>query len=158
MATVIVSKVLSALPGTLVANTIYLVRVGTGIDIYVVDSTGTIAYKTNASLGSTVSALTNSAGVVNVDLSKGDYFTLTLAANVTSLTFSNLPSAGSARTIDITLTQDATGGRTFALPASFHAIGASDTAIKTTASKKTKIIATTLDGGATWAYSMGAVA
>ena len=106
---------------------------------------------------SPITALTNSSGTVNGDLSKGDYFTLTLAANVTSLTFSNLPPAGVARTIDITITQDATGGRTFALPSSFHAIGASDTAVQAAANAKTKIIATTLDAGTTWAYSMAKV-
>lgn len=158
MATFKVSKVLSSLPSTLAADTLYLVRVRSGIDIYAVDSSGSVAYKSNAALGSEVTALTNTAGVVNVDLSKGDYFTLAMAANVSSLTFSNLPPAGIARTIDITPTQNATGGWTFALPANFHAIGASDTAIKTAANKSTKIIASTTDGGTTWQYSMGAVA
>lgn len=105
-----------------------------------------------------ITALTNSSGTVNVDCSKGDYFTLLgMTANVTSLTFSNLPATGKACTLDITVSQDATGSRTFALPASFHAIGASDTAIQSAASAKTKIIATTLDAGTTWAYSMAKV-
>ena len=158
MATFIASKVVAALPDPLVANTVYFVRVRTGFDVYLVDSTGTIAYKSNAALGSEVSTLTNSAGTVNVDLSKGDYFTLAMDANVTSLTFSNLPPAGTARTIDITVQQDATGARTLALPASFHTIGFGITAITSSANAKTKIIATTLDGGTTWAYCMGAVA
>lgn len=42
-----VAKVLSALPDPLVANTVYAVRVGTGFDLYIVDSTGLIAYKIN---------------------------------------------------------------------------------------------------------------
>lgn len=108
---------------------------------------------------STVTALTNSSGTVNVDCSKGDYFTLLgMAANVTSLTFSNLPATGKACTIDITVSQDGTGSRTLALPSSFKAIGSSDTAIQSAANVKTKIVATTLDQGTTWAYSMAKVA
>lgn len=48
MATFKIDKVLSSLPGTLVANTVYAVRVGTGFDLYIVDSTGSIAYQINA--------------------------------------------------------------------------------------------------------------
>jgi hypothetical protein len=108
--------------------------------------------------GSPVTALTNSSGTVTADLDDGDYFTLTLAANVTTLTLDNVPASGTGRTIDITLTQDSTGSRTFTLPSSFKAIGNSDTAIQSAASAVTKIIATTTDGGTTWAYSMGKVA
>lgn len=41
------SKVVSSLPSPLEANTIYIVRVGTGFDFYVSDSTGSIAHKIN---------------------------------------------------------------------------------------------------------------
>lgn len=41
-------KIVSSLPGTLAANAIYYVRVGTGFDIYVTNSIGTIvAYPLN---------------------------------------------------------------------------------------------------------------
>lgn len=40
-------KEISTLPATLVANAAYLLRTGTGFDLYVTDSTGSIAYKTN---------------------------------------------------------------------------------------------------------------
>lgn len=42
------AKVVSALPDPLVPNTIYLVRTGTGFDLYCSDSTGAIAHKHNA--------------------------------------------------------------------------------------------------------------
>ncbi len=43
-----VEKIVSALPWTLTANTLYLVRVGLWFDFYVTNSTGTIvAYKAN---------------------------------------------------------------------------------------------------------------
>lgn len=119
--------------------------------------TGNIRGPAGTAAGTAVTALTNAAGTVTADLSLGDYFTLAIAANVTTLAFSNAPASGTGRTIDITITQDATGGRTFALPASFKAIGGSDTAIQSAANAVTKIIATTTDGGTTWAYSMGKV-
>jgi hypothetical protein len=47
MATFQVDKVVSALPGTLTANTMYAVRVGAGFDFYLSDSTGSVAHKVN---------------------------------------------------------------------------------------------------------------
>lgn len=44
-------KVISALPLTLVPNTIYFVRVGDGFDLYVSDSTGSVAHKVNDEIG-----------------------------------------------------------------------------------------------------------
>lgn len=41
-------KEISTLPTTLVANAAYLLRTGTGFDLYVTDSTGSIAYKSNS--------------------------------------------------------------------------------------------------------------
>ena len=40
-------KVVSALPSPLVANAVYAVRVGTGFDLYIVDSSGANAFKVN---------------------------------------------------------------------------------------------------------------
>lgn len=51
MAVLKVEKVVATLPGTLVADTIYFVRVGTGFDLYVTDSTGAIAYQVNQASG-----------------------------------------------------------------------------------------------------------
>lgn len=44
-----VEKVISTLPSQLQPNTLYLVRVGEGIDLYVTDTTGSIAHKHNTS-------------------------------------------------------------------------------------------------------------
>lgn len=109
-----------------------------------------------AGKGSAVSALSISAGVVNIDLSLGDYFTLAHTTNVTSLTFSNLPAAGVGRTIAVRLKQDATGGRTFALPAAFKPITGSDTAVQSAANAITILMATSFDQGTRWEYSMKA--
>jgi hypothetical protein len=107
-------------------------------------------------LGSDVTALSISTGVVDVDLSLGDYFTLAHTANVTSLTFSNLPSSPTGRTIALRIKQDATGGRTFALPASFKAIAGSDTSVQSAANAYTMLVATSFDQGTRWEYSMKA--
>jgi hypothetical protein len=50
MANLRFAKVVSALPGTLVANTIYAVRVDEGFDLYVTDMTGAVAHNLNAKL------------------------------------------------------------------------------------------------------------
>lgn len=105
-----------------------------------------------------VNALTIASGVVNIDLALGDYFTLVLTANVTSITFSNLPAAGQAKAIAVRIKQDATGGRTLALPASFKATGGSDTAVASAADAYTLLTAMTFDQGARWAYAMQEVA
>lgn len=46
-----VEKVVSALPGVLDPDTVYFVRVGTGFDTFVTDSTGSVAYSQNAGTG-----------------------------------------------------------------------------------------------------------
>lgn len=42
-----IEKVISSLPSTLIANTLYFVRIGTGFDLYLTDSTGSVAHKIN---------------------------------------------------------------------------------------------------------------
>ena len=54
-------KVVSALPSPLVANALYAVRVGTGFDLYLVDSSGANAFKINAG-GNSTSYLTTIYG------------------------------------------------------------------------------------------------
>lgn len=51
-----VSKVVSTLPDPLAANTVYAVRVGAGFDLYISDSTGTVAHKINLGTIYTISA------------------------------------------------------------------------------------------------------
>ncbi|MGQ4661357.1 hypothetical protein [Lysobacter sp. F6437] len=101
-----------------------------------------------------VTALSIASGVVGIDCSLGQDFTLALTANVTSITFSNLAGAGFSSEIEVQITQDATGGRTLALPASFKALGGSDTAIASAANAVTVLSAKTFDNGSTWRYAM----
>lgn len=107
---------------------------------------------------STVTALSISSGVVNIDCSLGDYFTLSLTANVTSITFSNLPASGKGASIAVQIRQDATGSRTVTLPSSFKATGGSDTAVQSAANAYTLLTLTSFDQGTRWAYAMQEVA
>ena len=124
------------------------------------ETSGTRSRKiTLALLGSymrkrSVTALSIASGTVTVDCSLGDTFTLSLTANVTTLTLSNLHGAGLVTELEIELKQDATGGRTFALPAAFKALGGSDTAIASAANAVTVLSAKTFDNGTTWRYAM----
>ena len=124
----------------------------------IADAITAIGVKLKALDRTPVTALAIAAGVVNVDCAIGDYFTLSLTTNITSITFTNVPAAGTGRALCIDMTQDATGARTVALPASFKAIGNSDTAVQAAANAKTRIVLSTTDGGTTWPYSMAKVA
>lgn len=104
-----------------------------------------------------VTALATS-GSVNIDCSLGDFFTLGLTGNVTALTFTNLPTTGRAVSLAIRIRQDATGGRTLALPASFRATTGSDTAVQSAANAWTLVTLTTFDQGTRWEYTMRGVA
>lgn len=111
-----------------------------------------------ASVSKPVIVLAIASGVVNIDCALGDHFTLVLTANVTSITFSNLPASGYAKEISVRLVQDATGARTVALPASFKATGGSDTTVASAASSYTLLTGVTFDQGTRWAYAMQDVA
>jgi hypothetical protein len=75
-----------------------------------------------------------SSGTLTVDASKGDS-QATLTANVTTMTFAN-PTTNQKMTVS--LTQDATGGRTYVWPANAKFAGGSAPS-DTTASKRTSV-------------------
>lgn len=122
------------------------------------DGTAWVVVTGGSSARDAVSALTISTGVVNIDCSLGDFFTLAINANVTSLTFTNLPASGRAVSLALRIQQDGTGGRTFALPAAFKATTGSDTAIQSAANARTLVTITTFDQGTRWEYTMRGVA
>jgi uncharacterized protein DUF2793 len=64
---------------------------------------------------STVTSVSSASGVVTLDWSLGDYFTLTLTENVTSWVISNPPGSGHGFTLMVQITQDSTP-RTVAKP------------------------------------------
>lgn len=103
-----------------------------------------------------VSTPSNSSGTVTLNFgSKSKYVgAITLSANVTTLAFSNLPGSGKYAEYELHITQDGTGSRTFAIPASHKALGGSDTAIASAANAVTVLTASTVDNGTTWRYAM----
>lgn len=124
MATFLSHKVVSALPGTLAASSIYFVRVGSGFDIYVTNETGTVvAYPINNAKSGANSDITSirasqyvdkvlvntaATGTVTLNLSQYTVFDLTLTGN-TTLAISNAPTLSSeGLTIVIRVTCGAT--------------------------------------------------
>lgn len=103
--------------------------------------------------GITAAAIASGTVTLNCNGGRARNFTIAMTANAT-LAVSNLAGAGRATEFECLITQDATGGRTLTLPASFKALGGSDTAIASTANAKTLLSAKTFDNGTTWAYAM----
>lgn len=74
------TKVVSTLPGTLAPNTIILVRVGAGFDLYCSDATGAVAHKLNqvsvtdsTEIDLTLTGQQISASLVNTNVAPGSY-------------------------------------------------------------------------------------
>lgn len=103
-----------------------------------------------------VNTPTNSSGTVTLNFDgKSRYIgSITLSANVSTFAFSGLPGAGKYAEYEMHIKQDATGGRTFAIPSSHKALGGSDTAIASAANAVTVLTASTVDNGSTWRYAM----
>lgn len=114
-------------------------------------ATGALKQATASSIGGVspvVTVLSIAAGVVNIDCSLGDYFTLALTANVTSITFSNLPGSGRGASKMVRVTQDSTP-RTVAWPASFRWEGAAPS-VSTGSGAIDLLALTTFDNGTKW--------
>ncbi len=101
-----------------------------------------------------VSALTITSNVANIDCSLGDYFTLALSDNVTSITFTNLPAAGKAQTIMVQVTQNASAAKTVAFPGSFKWPGGTTGVVSTALSAVDLFAISTFDQGTTWEANM----
>lgn len=101
-----------------------------------------------------VTALSIASGVVNIDCSLGDYFTLNLTANVSSITFSNLPAAGKGASIIIVILQDTTA-RTVAWPASFSWIGGIAGSVSTGSGAVDMLAITSTNQGTKWRTTIG---
>lgn len=97
-----------------------------------------------------VAVLSISSGVVNIDCSLGDYFTLALTANVTSITFSNLPASGKGASLMLRITQDPTTARTVAWPASFRWDSTGSVPVSSALSAVDVLAITSFDQGTKW--------
>lgn len=135
------------------STTSYPTVVPASADLVPLVQGGVLKTATVASLAgagsSTVTALAIAAGVVNIDCSLGDYFTLTLTANVTSITFSNLPGSGKGASKFIEFVQGA-GPFTVAWPASFKWAGGTVGSVSTVNATVDELAITTLNNGTAW--------
>ena len=106
-------------------------------------------------LGMEVHSVVLSSGVATVDCGHGLHrnHRLTLTDNAT-LALSNLAPSGYATEGEIRIAQDATGGRTLVLPASFKPLGGSDTTVKGAGGGVTILSYKTMTDGATVEYAM----
>lgn len=100
-----------------------------------------------------VTALSSTSGVVDIDCSLGDYFTLALTENITSITFSNLPGSGKGATKMVRITQDSTA-RTVAWPSSFKWASGSAGAVSTANGAIDTLAITTFDNGTSWVATL----
>lgn len=99
-------------------------------------------------------AVTPASGVLTVDYSKGAYALTTLTADVTSVVLQGVPSDVSQ--VHFLFTQDATGGHTVTFPTAWLTPGGGPApSPATTAGTLTHVVASTFDGGTTFALSQG---
>lgn len=89
-----------------------------------------------------------SSGAITLDLSAGNFFYVSLTANVTSISISNVPATGNVAHVILEFTQDATGGRTVTgWPASVKWPGGTAPTITSAANAVDIISGYTRDGG-----------
>ena len=91
-----------------------------------------------------------SSGTLTLDMTQGNVFNVSHNANITTLTISNPPASGNAGSLTLFLTQDATGGRTIAFPASVKWGSATPPTLSTAANGNNCFVLLTFDGGTTW--------
>lgn len=109
----------------------------------------------NVHLNSFIESLTApaiAAGVLDLNVAHSNTFNVSLTENVTSLTFTGIHT-GVAESITLVLVQDATGGRTFAFPASIKWAGGSAPILSSGANETDVLTFITTDSGVTW-YGM----
>ncbi|MCB1833074.1 MAG: hypothetical protein KDH19_06500 [Geminicoccaceae bacterium] len=96
----------------------------------------------------TVAEADVTGGVLTVDAAPGSIQHVTLAANVTGVTFAGFV-AGTCCAVVLYIKQDGTGGRTIAWPASVKWSGGTAPVLSTGAAKTDVVMLTSLDGGTT---------
>lgn len=97
----------------------------------------------------TESAASISAGVLALDLASGNHFAVSLNANITSITFANVPPAGKAAAITLIFTADGTA-RTITWPSAVKWPSAAAPTMTSTDGKVDIITLYTVTGGTTW--------
>lgn len=117
--------------------------------------TQTLSAKTLTGLRETRTAPTISSGTLTLDCSAGNVFNVALNANITTLSFSNVPTSGTAFALTLMLTADGTA-RTITWGASVKWPGGTAPTLTSTNGKVDTFVLVTHDGGTNWfAFTAG---
>lgn len=117
--------------------------------------TQTLSGKTVTGLLETRTAPTISSGTLTLDCSAGNVFNVALNANITTLTFTNVPSSGTAFGLTLLLTADGTA-RTITWGASVKWPGGTAPTLTSTNNKVDTFVLFTHDNGSNWfAFTAG---
>jgi hypothetical protein len=109
----------------------------------------TLTNKTITGLDETKTAPSISSGTLTLDCSAGNVFAVSLNANITTLSFTNVPTTGTAYALTLSFTADGTA-RTVTWGASVKWPGGTAPTLTSTNAKVDTFILTTWDGGTTW--------
>jgi hypothetical protein len=101
------------------------------------------------SLQEVKTAPTISSGTLTLNCALGNVFAVPLNANITTLSFSNVPSTGNAYGLTLALTADGTA-RTVNWGATVKWPGGTAPTLTSTNGKVDVFVLTTWDGGTTW--------
>lgn len=121
----------------------------TGSGALVFGTSPTLTTPTNTGLRETKTAPSISSNTLTLDCSTGNVFAVALNANITTLTFTNVPTTGTAYALTLSLTADGTA-RTVTWGASVLWPSGTAPTITSTNAKTDTFILTTWDGGTTW--------
>ena len=111
------------------------------------DANGVVKFDNGVQQEST--ALTSGSSVT-LDLNAGTVFTITLAHNIGTFTWSNPASSGYASVFSLKVTQDGTGGRTISWPASVDWASGTAPTLSSGANDVDVFVFFTVDGGTTY--------
>ncbi len=125
----------------------------TGSSSIVLSTSPSITTPTNTGNIETSSALTNSSGTVTINCALGNCFTLTLAANITTMTMANVPASGNFYAFALQFTANGTGYTVAYMTGNKWGSGTAPT-LTTTSGKKDTFIFYTVDGGSSWGASI----
>ena len=97
-----------------------------------------------------LSTTVTASATTTIDCSLGNNFVLSMAASITTLTLSNVPTSGRVFSLTLYVTQDAGGSKTIAWPGSVKWPSAAAPTLTTTGNKIDVLTLVTYDGGTSW--------
>lgn len=131
------------------ANLASAVADETGSGALVFGTSPTLTTPTATGLRETRTAPTISGGTLTLDCSAGNVFNVALNANITTLSFTNVPASGTAFALTLLLTADGTA-RTVTWGASVKWPGGTAPTLTSTNGKTDTFVLFTHDGGTNW--------